>query len=209
MSVGTLKKTRVFGPRSAGTLMTAREFDGARFLEGWRYELIREVLVVSPMPPANERDANGQLGSWLRNYGESHANRSHLDATLYEHPVSAGENRRQTDRVLWIGLGRIPRRGETPTVVVEFVSEGRRDRKRDYEEKRDEYRAIGVREYWIIDRFNRCMTVHHFEGRKSRRRILKENQNFTTELLPGFEFSLAALFKFADRWPEEPETELL
>ena len=36
------------GPRSAGVLLTTEEFDRARFVEGWRYELINEVLVVSP-----------------------------------------------------------------------------------------------------------------------------------------------------------------
>jgi Uma2 family endonuclease len=103
----------------------------------------------------------------------------------------------------------MPRKGQTPTVVVEFVSAGRRDRKRDYEEKRDEYRAIGIREYWIIDRFNRRMTVYQFEGGKAHRRVVKEEQVFTTELLPGFELPLAGLFTFADRWPDEPDTDLL
>src|SRR5205085_1598421 len=76
-----------------------------------------------------------------------------LDATLPEQTVATGANRRRADRVIWAGLGRLPRRGETPTMIVEFVSRGRRDRVRDYEEKRDEYIAIGVREYWVIDRF--------------------------------------------------------
>jgi Uma2 family endonuclease len=207
MSIGTLKRKRVFGPRSTGTLMTPKEFDAAEFEEGWRYELIHGVLIVSPSPLENERDPNGQLEHWLRTYQESHPKGYLLEATVSEQTLRTNGNRRRADRVLWIGLGRMPRKGETPTVVVEFVSAGRRDRKRDYEEKRDEYRAMGIREYWIIDRFNRCMTVYRFDSGKTKARILKENQVFTTELLPGFEFSLAALFKFADRWPDVPETE--
>ena len=48
----TKTKTRRLrlGPRSAGVLLTTEEFDRARFVEGWRYELINEVLVVSPIP---------------------------------------------------------------------------------------------------------------------------------------------------------------
>ena len=36
---------------------------------------------------------------------------------------------------------------------MEFVASGKRNIKRDYEEKRDEYLALGVSEYWVIDRF--------------------------------------------------------
>jgi hypothetical protein len=38
------------GPRAAGMLLTPDEFDRADFKEGWRYELIKEVLIVSPSP---------------------------------------------------------------------------------------------------------------------------------------------------------------
>jgi Uma2 family endonuclease len=185
--------------------MTAKEFDGAEFAEGWRYELIHGVLIVSPSPLENERDPNEELGHWLRTYQESHQSGFHLDATLPEQTIRTNGNRRRADRVLWIGLGRLPRKGDTASVVVEFVSAGRRNRKRDYEEKRDEYQGIGIREYWIIDRFERRMTVYRFEGSKPQRRLVKENQVYTTELLPGFELPLAGLLKFADRWPDEDE----
>ena len=50
MSTATVAVRRFrLGPRSAGMLLTAAEFDRARFREGWRYELINGVLVVSPV----------------------------------------------------------------------------------------------------------------------------------------------------------------
>ena len=53
MSIAPPKVRRLrLGPRSAGLLLTPKEFDRARFEEGWRYELINGVLVVSPTPPA-------------------------------------------------------------------------------------------------------------------------------------------------------------
>ena len=62
--------------------------------------------------------------------------------------------------MIWAGLGRAPNpRKDVPTIVVEFVSEGKRNRVRDYREKRAEYLAAGVREYWIIDRFRRTQTI--------------------------------------------------
>ena len=61
--------------------------------------------------------------------------------------------------MIWAGLGRVPNpQTDVPAIVVEFVSRRHRDRVRD-EVKRREYLAIGVLEYWVIDRFRRIMTV--------------------------------------------------
>jgi Uma2 family endonuclease len=197
------KRVRKFGPDAAGTLMKPREFDRANFVEGWRYELINGVLVVSPFPLENERDPNEELGYLLRVFRDTHQQGSCLNGTLFEHTVKTLRNRRRADRVIWAGLGRPPRKGELPTIIAEFVSAGKRDRQRDYEEKRDAYMEIKVQEYWVIDRFKRIMTVFFQRGGKTQKRVIRENQTYTTDLLPGFELPLPRLFAVADRWPEE------
>ena len=63
------------------------------------------------------------------------------------------QNRRRLDRAIWAGLGRDPEEDEPPTIAVEFVSKGKVNQERDYIAKRAEFREIGVREYWVIDRF--------------------------------------------------------
>ncbi|MGZ3356067.1 MAG: Uma2 family endonuclease, partial [Isosphaeraceae bacterium] len=141
------------GPRSAGVLLTTEEFDRARFVEGWRYELINEVLVVSPIPSLNERDPNEELGYFLRAYQESHPQGSALDLTIGEQTIETKRNRRRADRVIWAGLGRLPGPNEPPTIIIELVSKGKVNQERDYIAKRAEYREIGVKEYWIVDRF--------------------------------------------------------
>lgn len=202
MATATLPKSvRTFGPRSNGILMTAREFDRADFEEGWRYELIHGVLIVSPIPLENEADPNGELEYMLRNYRNNHPQGTALDATMPERIVRTLENRRRADRVIWAGLGRLPRRNETPTIIAEFVSEGKRDRERDYETKRDEYMELGVQEYWIIDRFEQIMTVWTRQGNKNRKRVVRQKQIYRTDLLPGFELPLAKLLALANRWP--------
>ncbi len=205
MATVTMRQKRVFGLESAGTLMTPREFDRAEFVEGYRYELIHGVLVVSPSALENERDPNEDLGHLLRTYQETHPEGAALDATLPEHTVRTKQNRRRADRAIWVGLGRLPRRGDTPTIIGEFVSAGKKDRTRDYEEKRDEYLELGVKEYWVFDRFHRTLTVYTKRGSRVRKQVLRERQTYTTELLPGFELPLARLFELADRWPEESE----
>src|SRR5215831_12315890 len=126
MSIAPAKVGRLrLGPRSAGLLLTPAEFDRARFEEGWRYELINGVLVVSPIPSEQERDPNDELGYWLRQYRDGHRHGSSLDATLSEQEIQTKQNRRRVDRVIWAGLGRLPGQGEAPTIAVEFVSEGK------------------------------------------------------------------------------------
>ena len=188
------------GQESNGTLLSPWEFDAADFEPGWRYELVNGVLIVNPPPLLAERDPNEELGRWLRNYQESHPSGSKLDLTVSEQTVKIGPHRRRVDRAIWAGLGRLPEKDETPTICVEFISEGKRNRQRDYDIKRDEYRSAGVREYWIIDRFKHTMTVHHFTRRKMSKKVLTRRQTYITKLLPGFKLSLSKLFEFADRW---------
>jgi Uma2 family endonuclease len=199
------QRVRPFGPSASGTLMTPCEFDKADFVEGYRYELIHGVLVVSPPALENERDPNEELGHWLRNYREAHPQGAALDKTLPEHTVVTEGNRRRADRVIWAGLGRLPRKTERPTIIVEFVSAGKRDRTRDYVEKRDEYLGIGMQEYWVIDRFHHTLTVFTRRRGKTKSRVFDAKQSYTTEILPGFVLSLAPLFTLADSWPESED----
>jgi len=120
----TKTKTRRLrlGPRSAGLLLTTDEFERARFVDGWRYELINEVLVVSPIPSRNERDPNVELAYFLRSYQESHPQGSALDFTIGDQTIETKRNRRLANRVIWAGLGRLPEPNETPTIIIELVS---------------------------------------------------------------------------------------
>jgi Uma2 family endonuclease len=201
-AIPAVRRLRI-GPRSAGLLLTPAEFDRARFRDGWRYELINGVLVVSPSPSRKERHPNDELGHLLRKYQEDHPQGSSLDLILPEETIEGKQNRRRADRAIWAGLGRDPEKGEPPTIVAEFVSLGKINQERDYVAKRAEYREIGVREYWVIDRFRRTLTVFAFGGESDHERVIPENQNYTTPLLPGFELPLGRLLKLADRWTKK------
>src|SRR6266852_2096425 len=149
MSIASVEATLMLDPELAGTLMTPEEFDDAEVGdELYNYELINGVLVVSPPPLEAERDPNEELGYLLRGYREQHPQGAALDKTLPEQTVRSTTNRRRADRLIWAGLGRVPNpRADIPTIIVEFVSKGRRDRQRDYVEKRREYMELRVAEY--------------------------------------------------------------
>jgi Uma2 family endonuclease len=189
----------VVGPEMAGTLMSPEEFDAhEEWDEGYVYELIQGVLVVSPPPSIKERDPNGELEYLLRLYREQHPQGAALDATVSEQYVRTHDSRRRADRVLWAGLGRVPDPSkDVPTIVFESVSAGKRNRLRDYIEKRAEYLALGVAEYWLFDRFRRILTVFR-PGQEDL--VIPHDGTYRTPLLPGFELPLARLLAAADRW---------
>jgi len=181
-----------------GRLMTPEEFDAIEeFEDGYAYELIHGVLVVNAAPGPIETDPNELLGHLLRTYAEQHP--GVIDKTVYEQYLRVSNGRRRVDRVVWIGLGRIPKwRVDVPAIAVEFLSAGTRSRVRDYVEKRAEYLAVGVKEYWLFDRFRRQLTVFSAAGEQ---RFTAE-QIYTTPLLPEFALPVGTILACADDWVE-------
>lgn len=198
-----LAPSRPLGPWANGMLMTPEEFDtAAEWDPDYRYELVNGVLIVSPPADIGERRPSEYLGHLLLKYQEGHPLGYSLDGSVFEETVATAVGRRRMDRAIWAGLGRPPRKlRDIPTIAVEFVSDSSRDRKRDYVHKRQEYDEIGVREYWVIDRFRRQMTV--FRGPDTH--IVPDTEVYRTDLLPGFELPLAKLFSEADAWSQDNE----
>jgi Uma2 family endonuclease len=202
MSTAIAAEPLVVGPDDNGILMTIDEFDAIEeYDECYRYELINGVFVVNPIPSQGERDPNEELGHLLRVYRDEHP--GFLGKTLFEEYIRLPNSRRRADRVIWAGLGRVPNvKTDVPTIAVEFVSRSRRDRHRDYVLKRDEYMALGVCEYWIIDRFARTMTVYQPGKNEAKETVVGEREIYRTPLLPGFELKLSSLLDVADDWDD-------
>lgn len=198
MSTQSHTKTRLDGT-SNGIVMTPEEFDSVTdYDDEYSYELVNGVVVVNPIPLEAESDPNDELGFLLRDYKRNHPQGSALDKTMPERYVPTRTGRRRADRVIWAGLERVPNpKEDVPTIAVEFVSKARRDKDRDYIQKKKEYDEAGVKEYWVIDRFKRVLTVYH---RDKKDQVISEGDTYSTHLLPGFELPLARLFSLADDW---------
>lgn len=195
----------LIGPADNGRLMTPEEFDALTsedVEEGYSYELIHGVFVVSPFPGPVETDPNDQLGFLLRLYDMHHP--GVIDKTLYETYIRTKICRRRADRVIWIGLGRVPKLNQdVPTIAVEFLSFGKRNRKRDYDEKRQEYLDLGIREYWLFDRFKKQLTVFHRRDGKDQEQVIAAAESYRTPLLPEFELLVGQVLSRADDWKQE------
>jgi Uma2 family endonuclease len=203
MSTLSQETELAIGPESAGLLMTPGEFDAIQeYDDNYHYELVNGVLIVLPIPLAQETGPNELLGILLYLYQTDAKGRT-LDLTLPQQYVNTDSGRRLADRLIWAGLGRTPnRKRDVPTIAVEFVSAGRRSQQRDYVDKLKEYMAAGIREYWIIDRFRRTLTVIHNRPKRPRQQVVREKETYESPLLPGFELPLAKLLEVADRLAE-------
>jgi Uma2 family endonuclease len=71
-----------------------------------------------------------------------------------------------------------------PDLVIEVVSPD--SRKRDWEEKFAEYAAVGVREYWVLDRERSRVEAFGLGEGGSYRRIEPEDGEIRSAVLPGF-----------------------
>ncbi|WP_435009583.1 Uma2 family endonuclease [Tundrisphaera lichenicola] len=183
------------GREDHGRLVTTDEYAEADFDEPWTYERVGGRLVV--MSPEG-------TGHVL----QSEPWRDRLGAYSLSHPgvvqavVSQAWLRidEQTTRIGDIGvyLGGepesldIPR--QVPELMFEFVSPSKADRARDYVEKRADYQRAGVREYVIVDRFEKRVTVLTLVDGAYRERVLGMSETYTTPLLPGFSVRLAEVF---------------
>lgn len=185
-----------------GISMTPEEFQAVTDWDRrYRYELIQGVVIVSPAVSTGEADPNEELGHLLRSYAETPLG-SILDLTVYERDVRVGAKTiRRCDRAIWTGLGRMPDIDEDiPSIIVEFVSRGKRNYLRDYVEKRREYLAAGVKEYWVINRFTGQLHVLFPPGATIEEVVIRPPQTYSTPLLSGFELPLERLLAKGVRW---------
>jgi Uma2 family endonuclease len=83
-------------------------------------------------------------------------------------------------------------------IAIEVVSEGRENRGRDFDEKRSEYAAAGIPEYWIVDPQERTITVLTLDGDQYRvHGEFKPGETETSVLLEGFTVDVTACFAAA------------
>jgi Uma2 family endonuclease len=82
---------------------------------------------------------------------------------------------------------------EGADLVMEVVSEGDENRKRDLETKREEYARTGIAEYWIVDPQEQRVTVLALDGPTYRvHGVFGRGATASSVLLAGFAVSVDA-----------------
>lgn len=170
-------------------------------VDGVRYEIIDGDLYVSKTPDARHQYACLEIGSALSQW-----NRQTGAGVAFVAPglVFASDEDVVPD-VAWVSRDRLllimDDRGHfraAPDLVVEVLSPGAENARRDRELKLKLYSRQGVREYWIVDWRLRTVEVY----RRSDEVLqlvgtLTDLDLLTSPLLPGFRCPLANLWDIA------------
>jgi Uma2 family endonuclease len=181
-----------FGPDDAGRLVSAEEFADASYQGPWRYERVRGRLVVMAPDGGDHVETTAPWLERLIVYRVNHREVVHLVVPNAWIRVDDG-----TDRIGDIGVylsgdpsaKKIPDR--IPDLMFEIVSPGRESHDRDYVVKRSEYEQFGVKEYVVVDRFTKQVTVFMLTPDGYRAQVLATADTYTSPLLPGLAVALA------------------
>ena len=92
-------------------------------------------------------------------------------------------------------FGKDPRYVKGADLVIEIVSPGERNRKRDLVQKRAEYAAAGISKYWIVDPELEQVTVLVLVGKGYRvHGRYRRGESARSKSMKGFEVDINALF---------------
>lgn len=167
--------------------------------DGKRHELIDGVHYVTPSPNLGHQELLGRLHLAMGNFllTRRHLGRvflSPLDVVMSDYDVVEPD-------LLFVGGDQRSILTEAnvqgpPALVVEILSPS--TRRRDEGIKRRLFDQKGVREYWLVDLKNRCVSICRRSGDGSFPIVstlsAAADEHVETPLLPGFELSVSELF---------------
>ena len=158
-----------------------------------RCELLYGRLYVTPSPTPWHQMVASYLWRHLESLGEAAGGFAYgapLDTVLADHSVV------QPD-VIYVSATRLAVLGKriegAPDLVVEVLSPG--SARHDRGGKLSLYAEAGIREYWIVDRFERKVTVLRRRGDSWVEAVFGDEQQATGEVLPGFVVPVSGLWE--------------
>jgi Uma2 family endonuclease len=164
--------------------------------DGNRYELIEGELYVSTAPGIPHQLVLLNLQTALANYLASNpigrivpgagAVFSNFDAVIPDLVFVTNER--------WSQIVANNRFNAAPDIVIEVLSPGADNRKRDLVAKLRLYYKYGVQEYWVVDQENQSVLLYRYT--KADEVTLKASDALRSDLLPGFEIRVENLFKY-------------
>jgi len=176
--------TRTAGdyPRYAGLRMTAAEYLALPD-DGYQYELIDGVVLMSPSPDFGHPNTRAELLTLLRNYLRGRG----LGVAVADTDVTLDGDVVYRPDILFVRAANIPpgtrRLDQRPDLVVEVLSPG--TQVYDLNTKRRDYQRAGIPEYWIVDYANRSIRFLRLkDGRYED--VTPSGGEFQSAAVPGF-----------------------
>ncbi len=178
-------------------LLTVADLDAFPEDDGNRYELIEGELFASRAPGITHQrvllNLEVALSEYLRDYPigilvpGAGAIFSEYDAVIPDLTFVRNER--------WDQVVTGERFTGAVDLVIEVLSPGAANRRRDLSAKRQLYGKYGVKEYWIIDSENISVSVFRLEGETLKEiATLTGEDKLTSPILPGFQLQISAVF---------------
>ena len=171
-------------------LITVADLDKYPDDDGKRYELIEGELYVSEGGDISHQLVLLNLTVSLADYVRTHpigktvpgpgAVFSNFDAVIPDLVFVSNER--------WSQIVANDRFNAAPDIVIEVLSPGAENRRRDLVAKRQLYRKYGVQEYWVVDQENQ--SVLNYRYHKTDEVTFNSSDALKSDLLPGFEITI-------------------
>lgn len=187
--MSVVPKATVRHPRYAGLRMSADKY---RALEddGFRYELINGVVILSPSPTPRHQSVLFEVSTQLGVFLHAHA----IGRAYPETDVRLDDDLVYRPDIVFLRAERVRDNWEcisaAPDLMVEIISP--EYRAFDTETKKSDYERFGVAEYWLIDPDRDEMKFYRLEAGKYRE-VGVEGEHFSSEVIVGFQLDLSAL----------------
>jgi Uma2 family endonuclease len=197
LSPELVERLSVEGPVTQVRL-TSADLEAFPDNDGKRYEIIDGELYVSKQPSWEHQlicvGLTAALDRWDMETGAGVVNAA-PGIIFAEHDDVAPD-------LVWVSSERLPlilaedrKLHAAPELIIEVLSPGSANEKRDRQAKLDLYSRRGVMEYWIVDWQRRQIEIYRRQRAALRLvHTLVEVDSIQTPLLPGFNCPLRDLF---------------
>ncbi|HNX74985.1 MAG TPA: Uma2 family endonuclease [Candidatus Rifleibacterium sp.] len=175
--------------------------------ENERWEIINgEAFDMSPAPGVMHQEVSTALSGLLYNFFSEHTCRlfhAPFDVKLPENDEAIEETSTivQPDIVVYCDPEKLDEHGGTgaPDLAVEILSPS--SSKRDLIDKMALYERHGVREYWVVDTFNKVISIWNLEkdGKFGREQTFRREDQLKSTIFPELNISLEKVFPEASR----------
>lgn len=177
---------------------TVRDLDVLPQSEGTRYELIDGELFVTRSPHRKHQQVSGKIFSALDDWSAT----NQLGQAIPAPGIVPSDTDNVIPDVVWVSESRLSQIEDEaghltgfPELVIEVLSPGDSNLRRDREAKLKLYSIQGVEEYWIADRWAQRLEVYRRDqGRLTLQATLLATDELTSPLLPGFRCPVSRLF---------------
>lgn len=165
--------------------------------DGNIYEMIEGEIIVSRAPELFHQDISLNLAHSIKSF----LSQNPLGKVWVTPGVIFDEFNSAIPDVAFVSSERLDdlivegRIKGAPDLMIEIISPGAANRRRDRIVKKHTYGKFGVKEYWVVDPESRTVEIYRLDGREFQlAATLTAEDEITSPLLAGYSFKVESVF---------------